>query len=280
MPTYVVTGGAGFIGSNFVRLVLERRPEVRIIDIDLLTYAGNLENLADLPPDRHTFVRADITDPEAMTAAAELAVARFGRIDHCVANAGVYVRPGARLDEMSPERVRASLDVNLLGALWTARAFLGALARTGARPDGRGASLTFIGSTAGRFGERGHVDYAASKAALRGAVKTLKNEIVTLDPYGRVNLVQPGWTVTAMAREALAEPGAVNRIVRTMPLRQLARPVDIARAVLFLASPEAARHVSGEVITVAGGMEGRLLWAENEIDEGAIHRRVGLGPEA
>jgi dTDP-glucose 4,6-dehydratase len=66
MPTYVVTGGAGFIGSNFVRLALASRPDLRIVDIDLLTYAGNLENLQGVPDDRHTFVRADITDPEAM----------------------------------------------------------------------------------------------------------------------------------------------------------------------------------------------------------------------
>jgi dTDP-glucose 4,6-dehydratase len=69
MPTYVVTGGAGFIGSNFVRLALASRPDLNIIDIDLLTYAGNLENLQGLPADRHTFIRADITDPQAMLAA-------------------------------------------------------------------------------------------------------------------------------------------------------------------------------------------------------------------
>jgi len=66
MPTYVVTGGAGFIGSNFVRLALAQRPDLRIVTIDLLTYAGNLENLEGVPADRHTFVRADITDPDAM----------------------------------------------------------------------------------------------------------------------------------------------------------------------------------------------------------------------
>ncbi|MCX5676173.1 MAG: dTDP-glucose 4,6-dehydratase [Planctomycetota bacterium] len=66
MTTYVVTGGAGFIGSNFVRLVLAARADLKIIDIDLLTYAGNLENLQDVPQDRHTFIRADITDLEAM----------------------------------------------------------------------------------------------------------------------------------------------------------------------------------------------------------------------
>ncbi|MFO8015461.1 MAG: dTDP-glucose 4,6-dehydratase [Phycisphaerae bacterium] len=66
MPTCVVTGGAGFIGSSFVRLALADRPDLHVVTVDLLTYAGNLENLASVPQDRHTFVRADITDPEAM----------------------------------------------------------------------------------------------------------------------------------------------------------------------------------------------------------------------
>ena len=66
MTTYVVTGGAGFIGSNVVRLALAARADLKIIDIDLLTYAGNLENLDGVPQDRHTFIRADITDAEAM----------------------------------------------------------------------------------------------------------------------------------------------------------------------------------------------------------------------
>ena len=66
MPTWVVTGGAGFIGSNFVRLALEERPDLRIVTIDLLTYAGNLGNLEGVPADRHAFVRADICDPEAV----------------------------------------------------------------------------------------------------------------------------------------------------------------------------------------------------------------------
>ncbi len=69
MPTYVVTGGAGFIGSNFIRMALAERADLRIVTVDLLTYAGNLQDLEGVPADRHTFVRADITDPEAMAAA-------------------------------------------------------------------------------------------------------------------------------------------------------------------------------------------------------------------
>ena len=63
MKTILVTGGAGFIGSNFVRMVLSEQPACRVVNLDKLTYAGNLENLADvLDHDKHTFVHGDICD--------------------------------------------------------------------------------------------------------------------------------------------------------------------------------------------------------------------------
>ncbi len=217
---------------------------------------------------------ADVRDEAAMERCAAEILARFGRCDVCAANAGQWPLEHRELFELPAARLRATLEVNLLGALFTARAFLGALRRTGARPDGHGAALVFTGSTAGRFGERGHLDYAVAKAALHGAVKTLKNEIVRLDPYGRVNAVEPGWTVTHMARPALAQPGHVERAVRSMALRQLARAVDVARTVAWLASPTAAAHVTGEIVGVAGGMEGRIQWNEDEVDRAEILERV------
>ncbi len=217
-------------------------------------------------------VRADTTDPASIEAACEAGRARFGRVDACVANAGKWTPEFALMHRAAPERIRANLDVNLFGTLWTARAFLKSLEATGPRPDGAGASLVMIGSTAGRFGEKGHAEYAAGKAALNGLMLTLKNEIVDLDPRGRVNLIEPGWTVTHMARAALEVPGVIANVVRTMPLRQLGRARDVARAALFLSSSAAARHVTGQVITVAGGMEGRTLWKPEEIDEAAIRK--------
>ena len=103
---------------------------------------------------------------------------------------------------------------------------------------------------------------------------SLKNEVVHLDPYARVNLVEPGWTVTPMVREELAVPGAIAAVVRTMPLQQIARAVDVARTVAALASPAVSRHTTGEVITVAGGMEGRVQWTPDQIDEDAVKRRL------
>ncbi|MCA9491421.1 MAG: SDR family oxidoreductase, partial [Myxococcales bacterium] len=94
-------------------------------------------------------------------------------------------------------------------------------------------------------------------AALHGLMLTLKNEIVAVDPNARVNLVQPGWTVTD-AVAAHVDEALVARVTATMPLRRIASVDDIAAAVLFLAS-DAAGWISGQVvITVAGGMEGRL----------------------
>ena len=218
--------------------------------------------------------RADVRDPAAMDALLETARLDFGRVDVCVANAGRWTSEHALLHEADEARIRATIETNLLGTLWTARAFFRALARSGPRADGDGASLVIVGSTAGRFGEKGHTEYAASKAALHGVLRSLKNEIVELDPHARVNMIEPGWTVTHMARPALDEPGTIAKVVRTMPLRQLGRAQDVARAALFLASPLASRHVSGEALAVAGGMEGRALWDPATIDEAAVRRRA------
>jgi len=224
--------------------------------------------------DRVRCEAADHTDPDAVKALFERAVAAFGRVDVCVANAGRWPVAPRRLDETPVAELRTAIADNLLGAMWTARSFLATLARTGPRPDGHGGALLFTGSTAGRFGEARHVAYSTAKAGLRGLVRTLKNEIVAIDPWGRVNLVEPGWTATERVRATLDRTEFVGHAVQTMPLRQLARPEDIARAAVFLCSPLAARHVSGEILTVAGGMEGRRLWDPAEVDVDLVRERL------
>lgn len=66
MTTIFVTGGAGFIGSAFVRLILSEQPDVSVINYDALTYAGNMENLAGIDESRHTFIKGDICDRKAV----------------------------------------------------------------------------------------------------------------------------------------------------------------------------------------------------------------------
>lgn len=224
--------------------------------------------------ERAMAVQADITDSAAVDAAMQAVCKQWGRVDVCVANAGIWPPQSRSLVELDDERIRAVVGVNLFGAIWTARAFMRALEQSGARDDGDGAALVFTGSTAAHFGEAGHCDYAASKAGLAGLMRSLKNEIVAIDPYARVNIVEPGWTVTEMTRRNINEPGVVEKVVRSMAMRQLARARDIARMVVVLASPEASRHVSGQVVTVAGGMEGRVLWETEDVDAQAVIDRL------
>ena len=270
--TVVVTGASGGIGRALA--------EAFDAEGARLVLMGNsaFDALEELAREKgwkdHLLLKVDSTDPDAMMAACERAAAHFGRLDACVANAGRWTPEHALVHKASAQRIRDNIAVNLLGSMWTARGFFAALERSGPRPDGHGASLVFIGSTAGRFGEKGHAEYAASKAAMHGLAMSLKNEIVELDPYGRVNLVEPGWTVTHMARAALDTPGVVSRVVRTMPLRQLARAVDVARVCVALSSPAVSRHVSGQTVTVAGGMEGRTLWDAEQVDEAAVRARA------
>jgi len=269
----LVTGASGGIGRA---LAEEFAAEGARLVLHGHGRAAELRDLVAMKwwKDRALVVKGDLTRPRACDAMFAKALRAFGRVDACIANAGSYPQETLRIDQIDPKRVRATFDANLAASAFTARAFFASLAKTGPRDDGHGASLTFIGSTAGRFGERGHFDYAAAKAGLAGLLLTLKNEIVQIDPFGRVNMIEPGWTVTHNVRASLEKPGAVSRVVRTMPLRQLGRAKDVAKAAAFLSSPVAARHVSGQTLVLAGGMEGRTLWDAADVDETAIRRRV------
>ena len=144
--------------------------------------------------------------------------------------------------ELPLERWEETLRTNLTVTYLTARAFLREVER-----NGHG-SLVMIGSTAGLFGEAGHADYAAAKSAIvHGLLLSLKNEIARIAPLGRVNVVCPGWTESPMTRTTLADPELVRRVTRTMPLRKVARPEDVARQVVVLASDELSgpRHRAG-----------------------------------
>jgi 3-oxoacyl-[acyl-carrier protein] reductase len=179
----------------------------------------------------------------------------LGAVEVCAAVAGVYPAADVPVWELPLDRFERTLRENLTATFLTARAFLGGL-ETGP------AALVLVGSTAGRFGEAGHADYAAAKAGIQGGLLlSLKNEAARLGPGVRVNAVAPGWTVSPMTR-GLLEPDDVQRITRTMPLRKVATPEDVAAQVVMLASDRISGHVTGELVTVAGGMEGRVLHAD------------------
>ncbi len=239
----LVTGGSGGIGSACARAFAAEGAEV------VVHYHQSRDRAEAVAAELGgtKVVGADLTSEEEV----DRLFADAGRLDVCAAVAGAWPQEDVPVWEFPLERWRATLDANLTATFLTARGFLRQL-------DGPG-SLILVGSTAGMFGEAGHADYAAAKSALLvGLLLSLKNEVVRRHPGVRVNAVAPGWTESPMTRGHVSEE-QVLRISRTMALRKIAQPEDVARQVVVLASDELSGHVTGQVVTVAGGMEGRVV---------------------
>ncbi|MGH2788932.1 MAG: SDR family NAD(P)-dependent oxidoreductase [Actinomycetota bacterium] len=245
----LVTGGAGGIGSAIVRAFAREGATTAI------HYHTNKERADALAAEvGGVALGADLTVEEEADRLVPAAAEGLGRLDVLVANAGRWPVHDVPMWEMDLERWRSTLAVNLDGVFLSCRAFLRHVAQTGT------GNIVIIGSTAGLFGEAGHADYAAAKSAVVGGLAlSLKNEIVRAAPSGRVNVVCPGWTQTDMTRDVLADETMVPRLTRTMALQKLGRATDVAAAVVALASDRVSGHVTGQVITVAGGMEGRVV---------------------
>jgi 3-oxoacyl-[acyl-carrier protein] reductase len=238
----LVTGASGGIGSACVTAFLAEGAEV------VAHYHQGRERaeaLGDV-----VLVQADLSQEDE----AERLFEEAGELDACAAVAGVWPAEDAPVWALPLERWNRTLRENLTSTFLTARGFLRSVERSGH------GSLVLVGSTAGIFGEAGHADYAAAKSAVAyGLLLSLKNEVVRIAPAGRVNCVCPGWTKTPMARPEVDDPDVIDRVTRTMALRKIATPEDIARQVVVLSSDELSGHVSGQVVVVAGGMEGRTL---------------------
>lgn len=249
----LVTGASGGIGSATARAFAAEGARVACHYHRNETAAEELaDEIGGVP------VGGDLRDVGGANATIALAAGRLGRLDAVVANAGVWPSDDEPIWKMSFERWRETMASNLDATFLTVRAFLRHLAdRPGDLPPSP--SIVLVASTAGEFGEAGHADYAAAKAGIAvGLARSVKNEIVDLHPRGRVNVVAPGWTTSPMTSGTL-DDALIERITATMPLRKVATTGDVASAIVWLTSPVAAGHVTGQIVTVAGGMEGRAL---------------------
>jgi 3-oxoacyl-[acyl-carrier protein] reductase len=246
----LVTGASGGIGSACARAFAAEGCRVALHYHEGLERAEALSRELGGAP----ILGADLRVEDDADGLFRAAVEELGGLDVCAAVAGRWPEEDVPVWELPLERWEATLRENLTATYLTARGFLRVVER-----NGHG-SLVLVGSTAGLFGEAGHADYAAAKSAvIGGLLLSLKNEIVRIAPRGRVNAVCPGWTESPMTRSTLDDPNLVTRVTRTMPLRKVAQPEDVARQVVVLASDELSGHVTGQVVVVAGGMEGRLL---------------------
>ncbi len=255
----LLTGASGGIGYSCAKLLDEEGAKLS------LHYNSNFDNVKKLGSDlkgEHTYIQADLTQENSVTLLFSEAEKTYGAIDHLIVNHGIWPEEDTPIHKMDVSRWDQTIAVNLRAAFLCTKYFIQNLEK---HKSDKG-SIVYIGSTAGVFGEAYHSDYSVSKSGLYGLMLTAKNEIVHIARFGRVNIVAPGWVLTPMSKDFANDPRSVKKALKTMSLRKIARPKDIASTVVFLISDKLSGHISGQILTVAGGMEGRTLFESDEID--------------
>ncbi len=238
----LVTGGTRGIGRAVAHAFAGRGARVA------LGYRGDdaaaAATLAELPGDGHLLVRGDLADPDEARRIVADAADGLGGLDVVVLNAGIGGRHRVDEDDYDAwqEAWRRILAVNLVGAANVAH-------QAGRRMiDGGGGRMVFVSSRGAFRGEPDQPAYGASKAGLNALAQSLAHQLAPYRVF--VGVVAPGFVETDLARDRLAGPGG-DAIRAQSPLGRVARPEEVAHAVVFLAS-EGAEFSTGTIIDVNG----------------------------
>lgn len=189
------------------------------------------------------FIRADVRHEPEMRDLIDRTIARFGRLDVAVNNAGTEGQPGPVTDQTA-ESYAATFDTNVLGMLLSLKHEIRVMQTQNS------GSIVNVSSTYGHEGAAGASIYAASKHAVEGMTKSVALEVAG---YGiRVNAVAPGPTDTGMLDRFTGTEENKAFLSSTVPLKRLGKPDEPARAILFLGSDDAS-FITGQILTVDGG---------------------------
>jgi len=239
--TAIVTGGSRGIGrACAARLAAEGAAVALIYQSNQQAAEALLAELQALPGDARA-IQADVRDPDRARQIVDQLFEEWQHIDVLVNSAGI-VRDGL-LGAMTNEQWRDVIDINLGGTFNYCRAVTQPMMMQ------RSGSIVNLSSTAAEFASRGQVNYAASKGGINGLTRALAKELAPRNV--RVNAVAPGMIETDMSQVVRGIAG--DQIKKMIPMKRIGQPSEIAAAVAFLASDDAA-YLTGQVLRVDGGL--------------------------
>ncbi len=245
----LVTGGGQGIGRGVAKGLLQAGWAVVIAELDREAGAEAAAEYAPLGP--VVFQPADVRDEASVAAAVAAAVARFGRLDGLVNNAGIARARNAKLTELALADWNAVIGANLTGAFLCAKY---------AAPHLRAAqgAIVNIASTRALMSEADTEAYAASKGGIVALTHALA---LSLSPEIRVNCVSPGWIdVTGWKKKSARDPAKLSRADHAQhPAGRVGTPEDIAEAVLYLLDAQSG-FVTGANLIVDGGMTRKMIY--------------------
>lgn len=232
----LVTGGARGVGRGITERLLAAGATVAV--------CGRSTPEPGTLPDGVIFEPADVRDPDSVNAMVDAVVARLGRLDLVVNNAGGS--PGTEAATASPRFSEKIISLNLTSGLHVAQA-----ANRVMQQQDQGGSIVSIGSLSGHRPSPGTAAYGAAKAGLLSLTTSLAMEWA---PKVRVNMVSAGMVRTEIFEDYYGGPEGAAAVEATVPLGRVAEPTDIGNAVAFLASPLAG-FITGADLVVHGGGE-------------------------
>ncbi len=232
-----VTGAASGIGRATAERLAARGDRVLLLDIDEAGGKAAAEALGASA----AFIAIDLTDDDSIRAAADRLLNEFGA-PRALVNAAGWDRFEPFLDN-SLEFIEQIVRINLLGAVKVTRAFLPSMVEAGA------GKIVNVASDAGRVGSTGETIYASAKGGVIAFTKSLAREMARHTVH--VNCVCPGPTDTPLF--ASLPEKMRTALVRAIPLRRLARPEEVAQAILFFAGSR-SDYITGQILSVSGGL--------------------------
>jgi NAD(P)-dependent dehydrogenase (short-subunit alcohol dehydrogenase family) len=242
--TALITGGTLGIGAAIVIDLARRGADVSAVARNLGEPSSALQRQVESPGRRILLLAGDMAQPEDCASVVEKTAAHFGRLDVLVHNAG-GPSPG-KIDEVTPEQWRYTLDLHVNANYYLARAALPHL-----RKHGEGCIIT-VSSTAGIRGVPGAIAYATAKGALPQFTRSLARDLA--DDNIRVNCVAPGVIRTRFHADMSAERKELN-LKHRIPLHREGTPEQVAEVVALLITSD---YITGETIVIDGGLTSRI----------------------